>query len=288
VSAAWQSWQLFLCYPFYHRSFIDSPICFEANLMKKKAIALIISVLALSFSSGIFAQQTQGTLAESWAMTIKKGEQANFEAAFKAHAAVRKQAGDPRQWDVYVPVTGDNMAVYGIRTCCFTWADQDAYTEWERTHPEVMADWGSNVDQYVAHYGHYFSEVDLDHSHWGDSGQAIKYVGVTNYTIEPGKGAAFNAARAELSQIAINQGWAENHRWAWMDQVGGEPVVSLAVPFANFADMGDDEQTFRSFLVEQAGEEGAEELMERLGDSIESSNYEIWAHRPDLSTSSTD
>ncbi|HMB60526.1 MAG TPA: hypothetical protein VKN35_11495 [Xanthomonadales bacterium] len=256
--------------------------------MKNTAIKLIFGLLALTLSNTVFAQDSQGSLAESWGMTIKQGQQGNFEAAFKAHGEIRDAAGDPRAWEVYTPVTGDQLNVYAVRTCCYTWADQDAYIKWERDNPGIMQDFFANVDQYVESYGHYFSEVDLDNSHWGDGSKPVVYVGVTEYAINPGHAAEFHSARAELSQIAINQGWGETNRWAWTDQVGGKPVSSLAVPFSSFADMGDDEQSFRSFVVEHAGEERTSELMEQLADSVKSSSYSIWAHRPDLSTGSGD
>ena len=255
--------------------------------MRIKALTPLFILLAMTLSCSALAQPGSGNLAEGWAMTVKKGQQVNFEAAFKAHGAIRKENGDPRNWSVYVPVTGDDLTVYFVRTCCYAWADQDAYTEWESQHPAVMTDWFENVDQYVENYGHYFTEMDWDNSHWNE-GQVVRYVGVTDYAILPGKAAEFHAARRELSQIAINQGWADDHSWAWSDQVGGKPSASLVVPFASFADMGDDEESFYNFIIEHKGQEGAAALVENFADSVKGSKYSIWAHRPDLSTGNSD
>ena len=251
--------------------------------MQTKSIVSLLFLLTLGVSVSSQAQDGMGTLSESWAMTVKRGHEAQFEAAFKAHAKVRQDAGDPRHWDTFQPVTGADMSVYYLRTCCFTWADQDAYTEWEKNNPKVMGDWFANVDQHVESYAHYFDQMDPENSHWSDPPPVMNYVGVMDYTIEAGEAADFHTARRELSQIAINQGWGDSHNWGWSESIGGSPSASLAVPFANFAAMAGAGQNFREFIIEHMGAEGAEELMERFGDSVEKSHYSIWVRRADLS-----
>jgi len=256
--------------------------------MHRKATLVLIGLFALflgSLPALVLAQAKTGNLAEIWVMTIKRGEQAHFEAAFKQQIAVRAQNNDPRAWQTYVPVTGDKLNRYGLRTCCFSWADQDTYTAWVNSTPAVMGDWFANVDQYVESYEHYFSETDMDNSNWVAADTPVKYIGVTDYFIDPAKGLDFTSARTELSQIALNQGWsAAGRHWVWTSQIGGAPTASLAVPFGSFAGMAPEGPPFMEFLADQMGAEAAAALVEKFSSGTTGSNYTIWEHRPDLSS----
>jgi len=256
--------------------------------MHIKATSMLSGFFALFLGSlpGLaIAQAETGSLAEVWVMTAKPGQQANFEAALKQQVAVRAQNHDPRRWNAYVPVTGDQLNRYVLRTCCFAWADQDAYTEWTNSTPAVMGDWFEHVDQYVEKYEHYFSEMDVDNSNWVSADTPVKYIGVTDYTIDPTKGVEFTSARVELSQIALNQGWSAGGRhWAWISQIGGAPKVSLALPFSSFANMAPEGPQFMEFLLEQMGADATAALIAKFASGTAGSNYTIWEFRPDLSS----
>lgn len=257
--------------------------------MQKKSGHVLLCALALVILTTpgmLLAQESEGRLAEEWKMTVKSGHQAEFETALKAHMAVRKDNGDSRQWDVYTPVTGENLNDYVIRACCFNWADFDGFTAWDKNKPTVMQDWFANVDMHVEHYAHFFEEIDMDNSHWPDDGKTAAYVGVTEFYIAPGAASEFATARGEMSQVAINQGWATpDHQWVWGDQIGGKPTNFLAVGFENYADMAPGEQSFFEFLAEKMGAEMAANLLNKFSSSTHGSEYTIYQHRTDLSTS---
>ncbi|MEJ8568172.1 hypothetical protein [Elongatibacter sediminis] len=245
--------------------------------------AILIALLALLASGLLPAQESPANLSEAWYVTVKPGHQAAFETAFKEHARVRNDHGDPRSWDVFTPITGENLYVYGIRTCCFSWPDQDAYDQWNRDNAAVMEHWSSEVDPHVEHYGHYFYETDSANSHWTDNGEPVRLVGVTEFYPAPGHSADFTAARTELSQVAIEQGWTEGgHRWAWLNRIGGKPVTILAVAYSNYAAMNPQDPSFYEFLSDHLGADRANALMKQLSGSTRGSKYSIWAHRADL------
>lgn len=243
----------------------------------------LLAFILLPFT--LFAQESSSNLAESWEFVPKPGQQADFEAAFREHVAIRVEAGDPRAWDVYVPEVGNALDTYAVRHCCFAWAEQDAYQEWNIEHSEVFKHWNDKVAPHVASIGHYYYELDLANSHMPEEGGPPHFVGVTRFSIAPGKAAQFHAVRTEISQIALNQGWsAAGNHWSWFDRVGGTPLAGIGIPFESFADMAPGEQQFSSFLVEHMGEESAAALMERLSSSISGSSYTIWVRRHDMSS----
>lgn len=250
----------------------------------------LMVVLALSININAMADDHEGPtsgIAETWVVTVDMASQPAFEEAFKAHMAVRAEAGDSRHWDVYTSHTGSSMNTYYIRSCCTQWADHDAYEAWGQDNPNVAADWNENVHPHVANYGHHYSMVDFANSHWPE-GTGYKFVGVTSYEIAPGSGQAFDAAKAELSQAALTGGWSETGQaWAWSSSVDGEYSVSLAIPHENYADMAQPDPTFFEYLSEHMGSaEAAQEAFGRFTAATEGSSYKIYAHRPDMSSAS--
>jgi len=251
-----------------------------------KTLLQSLSFLILSLlSTALLAQEPAGNLMEVWVFNVKEGQQGAFEAAFKKQGELRAQHNDPRNWVVYVPETGTALNRYLLRTCCFAWADQDSYTTWTESSPELMQQWGTEVSPHVESMSRYFYEVDTANSNWPKPGSASAKTGVTEFAIASGKVSQFHQARAELSQIALNQGWsAAGRQWFWFDRIGGEPTSVLVVPFENFAAMGSDGPSIGSFLTENLGAEKAAALMEKFTSSVSSSNYTIWTQRPDLSS----
>jgi hypothetical protein len=242
-----------------------------------------LTLLAVMLPLSLAAQDKAANLVESWVFVVKPGHQAAFETAFRKHGELRKSSGEMRNWDVYTQEVGDALNTYAVRSCCFNWSDQDKNTDWNMSRPEIMEDWTANVQDHLESVSHYYYELDMANSVWGDS-QSPHMVGVTEFAIASGKNAQFHAARAELSQVAINQGWAANGKqWSWYDRIGGTPMSGLAIPFDNFAGMTAGEQSFSAFLASKMGEEKAAGLMEKFASSVSSSSYMIWVHRPDLS-----
>ena len=88
-----------------------------------------------------------------------------------------------------------------------------------------------------------------------------------------------------MSQIAINQGWANTDRsWIWATNIGGKPLVSVIVPYQNFAAMGNAGEGFSDFLAQQLGSaDAAAELMDQFSGSTSGSDYQVWVHEESLS-----
>jgi hypothetical protein len=256
-------------------------------LILKRSICTVLAILLLVAGAPAGAQEEMdgppGDIVEMW--VVHASDPAAFEQAIKAHMPIRKANNDPFDWQVFTNGTGDELNTYYFRHCCFSWNDRDAYDAWEAASTAVEEDWGTNVDPHVASYEHHFEQIDFENSYWPDGSETIKFVGVTTYKIKADGWQAFNGAKDELSQIAINNGWAsEGRRWAWVWSVDGRPTVSLAIPYENYADMTDPDPSFFEFL---SGQIGAEEAAAKFGAftaATEGSRYHVYTSRPDLST----
>ena len=261
--------------------------------MNKSSMNLILCLLVGLFCLTpitILAEDQQPPLAEEWLFTVKADQTGAFHAAMKAHAEFRQESNDPRSWQVYEAIVGQKLNQYVIRHCCFNWADLDTHTKWDEDHPQVLGHWFETVAPHVVSTEHYFSEVDWPNSNWSADAGPFRYFVVNEWNIKGGHEADFAAARKTMSQIAINQGWANASRnWVWTTQVGGRATSSVVVPHRNFASMGGSEETFFEFLTEHMGSaESAGELMKKFSASTWGTTTTIWEHRPKLSFDESD
>lgn len=254
-------------------------------------IALVLLAAGLYFTAGpVLAEEEPGSIVEMWVIVPKAGHTTELNAALKDHMAFRAEHGDPWKWDAYTPLLGNDLDRIAVRSCCHNWADLDAYAEWSKSNSQVGAHFGEHVAPHAEKYEHYFEEIDWSNSHWNTEGGPYKFYGVTNFAVKAGHDAEFNAALEKMSQIAIEQGWANDDRnWVWSSTIGGKPTVSIVVPHANFASMAGSGENFGEFLAQQLGSaEAAADLMKQFAGATWGSSYQIWVHEADLSVSSGD
>lgn len=247
----------------------------------------VLTAFLLTLAAPVIAQDgPPGDIAEMWVMHVDSSRAGEFESAFKQHLALRTENEDPFNWQVFMANTGDSLGTYYVRTCCFAWSGRDDYEAWEASHPQVQEHWNADVHPNVSSYEHHFEQMDFANSYWPADMPVPKFVGVTDFKIKQGGYREFNAAKEAMSQIAINEGWGgDENQWAWGSMINGPAVVSLVIPYSDYADMADPDTTFFEFLTEQAGAEEAGAIFERFNSAIKGSRYEIYTHRPDLSTS---
>jgi hypothetical protein len=233
------------------------------------------------------AQESPAPLTEMWVLVPKADHGADFKKGLAEHMAFRSEHGDPRSWQSYTPMLGDDLNRVGIRFCCFNWADQDAYAEWSESAEKVAAHFDKHVAPHVEKASHYFETIDWPNSHWGAEDGPYTYFAVTEFHLKPGRAGQFDAARDKMSQIALNQGWAtDDHVWLWSSTIGGEPRESIVVPHENFASMARDEESFRRFLSKRMGSmDAAAELLASFADSTSGTSFQIWKHQKEMSMS---
>lgn len=260
--------------------------------MKKFPAILVFGTLAvLIFLAPAVsaAEDPPPPLAEMWLATPKEGHGDEFFEALEAHMAFRKEHGDPRSWQVYTPLLGEDLDRVAIRFCCFEWADQDAYSLWNDENENVGEHFNENVAPHAAHWAHYLEQVGWKNSHWVEDGDPYRFYAVTEFNLWPGHGADFDAARDKMSQIALNQGWATDDRaWLWTTTIGGGPQEGIVIPYRNYAEMDRDEDSFFRFLAKHMGDDAAADLLKQFSSAAKSSNYQIWEHQEKYSMSHDD
>ena len=112
----------------------------------------------------------------------------------------------------------------------------------------------------------------------------MKYVQVDEWTIVNGKDSQLDSAIDTMSQIALDQGWADGRDWVWLSIIGGPPKIGVAVPFKDFASMQRSGETFGEFIARKLGSEGAaQELFDKFSSATMKRTSTIWRYHPELS-----
>lgn len=236
------------------------------------------------------ASEAPPNVSEMWTMVPKADSRDKFFEAFNEHMSVRAEAGDPRRWMTYTQVLGDNLGMVAVRYCCFHWADADTYQEWGASAEAVQKHWQEEVDPHVESYGHYYDTVSWSNSNIKREWGPYRYFLVYHFTLKPDMAGQFDAARDEISQIALNQGWGTEERpWLWSASVGGEQTESLVIPMKKYADMAPGEQSFFNFLSGVMGsDEAATDLLKRFNGAVKSQRTDLWELHEDMSMPATD
>ena len=254
-----------------------------------KKVSFWVSAAALLVPLGALAdaheEEAQPALSDVWFVIPKAGMEAEFMEAAAAEMAKRAEMGESRRWDAYGVAVGHNIRPIQYRSCCFEWADVDALVA-EGEEKGLDDSWNENVGPYVDHYHHYMEAFDWENSHWPDTGTDGPYFGVTSWKIKSGSGAAMESIRKQLSEMALENGWAsDDNNWLWHSRIGGKPIQMIVSSYASYADMAPPEQSFFEFVAEQMGsEEEAAELFAAWGASFTGSDYTVWEHIPELSS----
>ena len=247
----------------------------------------LVGFVALLFSINALAdehEEAPGAISDVWVLAVKRGKEAEFTAAMKEHIVARKEMGEGRQWYAYRAEVGHHPGVIMYRSAPMSYADHDAYLQGDFS--EIQPAFDEIIDPLVDHYHHYIESYDWENSHWpDDETTAGPLFTEVSRKWKPSDNYASNQTRKKMSQIALNNGWAEKgHQWLWVDRMGGAPTQSLVLPDANYAEMAPTGDSFGDWLTEQVGEEETAKIFGTWLAGFASTNVTIWRHDPELST----
>lgn len=160
-----------------------------------------------------------------------------------------------------------------------TLADMDAYQAFE---DKANEHWDSTVDQYVQSYSSWISRADEEIESWPEDLEA-NLIQVFTYHVKPGHDQQFNEAMQKIHEGLVEVNWSEPYA---VDRVvSGAPgtLVSLVLPFRDFADMADPEKSFDAALAEAHGKGEAGKLMEQISDAYDHVDEVLVRVDPELS-----
>ena len=248
------------------------------NCFVRVVMPVIISLLLVSPAT-LADNHAPQVLSENWVMTPKDGKSEDLQDGIKKHNKYREMLEEPRKWQFFSPVLGNQLDKLAVRSFGFSWADMDTFLKWSSKN-DSQKDFNKNVDKYVSSYEHYMSVIDTKNSHWGPEVK-YRYVGVTSYMVKSGHRAAIKQDKKILSDAAKEKSWPFN--WVWSDSVSGRDILQLAVPYQNWSNMAPPETTFAEVLAKHLGDEAeAKKILERWTSHFSATEYNIWVLREDM------
>jgi len=246
----------------------------------------LIMVFCLSLTGGLLFNAEpvlaadDAVLVDTWLIHLKPGRKAVFEKELAKHLHQRAAAKEPRNWWVYTPVTGENLHLYLIRSCCHNWASFDHHEQWE-IEQNQQHKWLALLSKHSDRHSRRISKVDFSNSRWLGKIAPEPLLALTEYHVKSGQDGAFQAAKARMSKLAIKGGW--QRRWLWLETVTGPNIETLLMAHPNYADVAALETDIFDVLSNQLGsEEKAGELFSEFFKYIDHEHYQLYRARPEL------
>ena len=206
-----------------------------------------------------------------------------FEAALTKHVKDRIQHDDPWSWSVMQVVAGKHLGDFYFRSGGHDWADFDDYDQ--GFGAEAGLHYDINVGPLVKHTEMWITSEDTAKSRlpsdaeWPD----IDLIEVVTYYLEPGMEQQFDEVIDGIHEAIEAADWPV--RYAWVNPVAGVkgPQKTLALFYADWADMEEPETPFYQMLQEEMGEDEAGQMMDRLGQTFRGYESTVLRWRHDLS-----
>jgi len=255
----------------------------EVSIMYSRRIILLVSAMALLFGmSSAVAQDTEkkGDIAQIALITAKEGQGKALEAAIvEYHHFMATKPGSLR-WQWYSVVTGKDTGKYLVRTGNHDWADFDAEHDWD---DESDAKFASLITPHIASVAAGITRTDDKLGIWPDSMAGYKLFSVTRWYIKPGQYGAFMQGLTKIDTILKENKFPYPYAIIHNESGADGRLVSLVIPYMNYADMAPKEPGYMDVMNKVMGAEAAATFMADWGSSFKTGENFLLRYLPEQS-----
>ena len=240
----------------------------------------VVSMLLLALP--VAAQDEPGTLAQEYFMKVKPSKAQAFEEAFTAHTEWHRN-NDPRHWDTWQIINGENLGSYVVRSPGHRWEDFDIDPELGTADDEHFL---THVALHGASISSRIVNVIPEVTNWPYAEtEHPALVTVLEFKLRYNKASDFAYAVRKVSK-AIRESNYPSRGAAWLTVVNGgeQPTFILVQPRKNWADMKGPDKPLWTMLEEVYGRKGADNLRKLVSKVVVSLTSSIAQYRPDLSS----
>ncbi len=218
----------------------------------------------------------QGTISQSFLLTVRLANVAQFEDAYLQHVEWHRQQSDTWTWDMWSTVTGD-LGTYIVITDGHTWADFDAPpVDPVADGADATAQFGALVESVTSGFARSMTDVSRP------AAGPMPLVHVIDYEVKEGMNGDFLQVVRKFTEAAEQVNWTEHY--VWLASVGGSGGdYILVLQHENWASFAPPEVSVRAVMEEAFGRQEATALLDMLNNAVESTSERIWTYRPDLS-----
>jgi hypothetical protein len=246
------------------------------SIVRRFLLSLV--VLGVAVPAG---QATAQNVARTYWFTPAPGKTAVFEQALKAHAAWRKQAGDPWSWEIYQVVNGDRLGTFVARSGGHAWADLDAYDS--GFGPRGSERFGADVAPHLSSETSLLTVVDTAHMILPDKPEGYAMVEMVVYHLKADQVQAFDRAIDQIHKAIVASKWPVHYAWEMPVNGGRGEDRYLAIFHPDWASFEPIQPSMDAMLSEQLGKDEAMKLFQTITGTYWETTTMVLRYRPDLS-----
>jgi hypothetical protein len=204
----------------------------------------------------------------------------DFEKALGEHHDMHRAADDPRGWQAWQEIVGDDSGAHDVRTCCHTRADLDAEMDIAGDREHVL----TALDPHIVSMSTSLTNWREDISRWPEDPTPPRMVEIVEYDLEPGAWAdSYHAVKA-LHELIGDKELPHQHAWGDLVVGGGGAAMVLAIPRSSWSEFAPKTPRLWDVLEEVHGEHEEHRLREAITGSIVAASDRVLLDREDLSS----
>ena len=246
----------------------------------RKSVKLLVVLFVLVVALPALGQEEPPMLARGYALKVKPGHEAQFEAAMKKQVEWYKANNETWHWHVWQWETGEDMGEYVFRSPGHYWKDMDDRAE--RTS-RARAHFQSTVSPHTESMRASISEVLPKISRWPTDMGEVPMVSVYEFNVHYGMAEDFVNTIGKIHEAIEESGWPVHYAWLATVSGGEVPTFSLVIPRKSWADMKGPEKPFWPMMEEAVGRAEADAVKASLMECVREQHSALARFRPDLS-----
>ena len=193
-------------------------------------------------------------------ISIQHGHGMKFREAMKAYTDCYAENDGNNEWSVWGAVDGKPNRMWIV-------SRMDMWSELDSDDPGDKACWPEHGAELTSHVSSAERRFWKKMPDWSGDAEGYTVVRLHNFRVEDGD--AFREVVGEMVNLMKDAEY--EHMGTWYDGVGNKRWAAdyfVVEHFDNFAAMDEDRKGVNGVMVDALGEDGAEDMWERFGDTL--------------------
>lgn len=193
-------------------------------------------------------------------LSVKHGHDMKFREAMTAYMACYAENGGADEWSTWAPVDGAPNDMW-IVSSMDMWAEMDSEDSAEQ------ACWSEHGTELTSHIADANRRIHRRMDDWSGEAEGYSVVKLHNFRVKEGDD--FREIAGEMTGMMKDAGY--EHMGTWYRSVSQQRWAAdyfVVEHFDNFAAMDEDRKGVNGVMVDALGDEGAEQMWDRFGDTL--------------------
>ena len=248
--------------------------------MMRRFTPVVVAVAMAVPTLPVLAQDQPGNVGMFIFVQPQAGNVAEYEAAYKEHAAWHRSQNDSWNWPVWEITSGPRTGQLVVGSIGHEWKDFDERGEFgEKDRAEAVANLSPLTESVKREYWIY--QPELSNPPTGDGGpvNGVAYYAHLNQDMV----GEYNVAARKIQAAITKSDWGGRYFRNRLVASGEDPTIVRWSVRQSWADFGPSETSFPKMLEGEYGRAEAQSILDTLNRATHCRRSEIWTYRSDLS-----